>query len=53
MAEVLPHRKCIGADQTVSVPGNAKRLLGLKNARKDFHREYLDNGGGNSWYSYC
>ena len=24
-----------GADQTVSVPGNAKRLLGLKNMRKD------------------
>jgi hypothetical protein len=31
LAEVLPHRKCIGADQTVSVPGDAKRLLGVKN----------------------
>jgi hypothetical protein len=26
-----------GADQTVSVPGNAKRLLGLKNVRKELH----------------
>lgn len=29
-AEVFPHRKCIGSDQT----------LGLKNVRKNFRREY-------------
>jgi type II secretory pathway pseudopilin PulG len=35
-----------GADQTVSVPGNAKRLLGLKNVRKDFRQANLVNNGG-------
>ncbi len=29
------------ADQTVGVPGNAKRLLGLKNVRKDFRPTHL------------
>jgi hypothetical protein len=27
------------AEQTLGVPGNAKRLLGLKNVWKDFRRE--------------
>jgi hypothetical protein len=52
--EVIPHRKIHRADQTVSVPGNAKRLLGLKNVRRkikaeagsypDFRRKIVSRG---------
>ena len=34
------------ADQTVGVPGNAKRLLGLKNVGEDFHSTNLEDGMG-------
>jgi biotin synthase len=34
-----------GADQTVGVPGNAKRLLGLKNVRENFRRKNLAANG--------